>query len=133
MPIEWFSKCQNQVKSATYGSKFMVARQSVEQITDLCYTLHMLGIPIDGPSWIFRDNKSVLTSSTLPHSTLVKRWNALSYHKVHKAVASGIVHFEHISTNDNPANSLTKPLPRHKAHTRLSGLGAVYPQEYTLM
>ena len=107
--IEWFSKCQNQVKSATYGSEFIVARQSVEQIIDLCYTLHILGIPIDGPSWMFGDNKSVVTSSTLSHSTLIKCWNALSYHKVHKAIVSGIVHFEHISTNDNPPDILTKP------------------------
>jgi hypothetical protein len=28
----------------------MVARQATEQIIDLWYTLHMLGIPIDGPS-----------------------------------------------------------------------------------
>ena len=34
MPIKWFSKCQNQVESATYGSEFMVACQSVEQIID---------------------------------------------------------------------------------------------------
>ena len=78
--------------------------------------------PIDGPSWMFGDNKSIAMSSTLPHSTLNKCWNALSYHKVHKAIASGIVHFKHISTNDNPANTLTKPLPWHKAHTHIKPL-----------
>ena len=81
-PIYAFSKCQNQVESTTYGSEFMAARQSVEQIIDLRYTLRMLGVPIDGPSWLFWDNKSVVTSSTIPHSSLNKRWNALSYHKV---------------------------------------------------
>ena len=42
IPIDHFSKCQNQVKSATYGSEFMAARQAIEQIIDLRYTLRML-------------------------------------------------------------------------------------------
>ena len=96
MPTDWFSKWQNQVESATYGSEFMVAHHAVEQIIDLCYTLCMLGVPINGPSWLFGDNKSVVISSFIPHSGLNKQWNVLSYHKVHESVAAIIVHFEHI-------------------------------------
>jgi hypothetical protein len=69
-PVDWFSKRQNQVETATYGSEFMAARQAVEQIIDLRYTLQMLGVPIDGPTWLFGDNKSVVTSSTMPYSRL---------------------------------------------------------------
>ena len=68
-PIDAFSKRQNQVESATYGSEFMAARQAVEQIIDLWYTLRMFGVPIDGTSWLFGDNKSVVKaqqSLTLP-------------------------------------------------------------------
>ena len=61
-----------------YGSEFMAARQAVEQIIDLHYTLRMLGVPIEGPSWLFGDNEVVVTSSTIPHSSLNKRWNAIS-------------------------------------------------------
>ena len=121
-PIDSFSKRQNQVESATYGSEFMAARQSVDQIIDLQYTLRMFGVPIHGPSWLFGDNKSVVTSSTIPHSSLNKRWNALSYHKVREAVASGFVRFEHISTTDSPADILTKPLPWHKARIHVEPL-----------
>ena len=60
---------------------------------------------------MFGDNKSVVTSSTIPHSTLGKRWNALSYHRVREAVAGGCVRFEHIPGTENPADILTKPLP----------------------
>ena len=79
-PIQWFTKRQAQVETATYGSEFMAARQAVEQIMDLRYTLRMLGVPIDGPSWLFGDNRSVVNSTTIPHSTLSKRWNALMLH-----------------------------------------------------
>ena len=68
-PWEWFSKCQAQVETATYGSQFMAARQAIEQIIDICCTLRMFGVLIDGASWLFGDNKSVVTSSTIPHST----------------------------------------------------------------
>ncbi len=44
---------------------------------DLRYTLRMLGIPIDGNAYMFGDNQSVITSSTIPHFSLNKRHNAL--------------------------------------------------------
>jgi hypothetical protein len=107
-PIQWFCKKQNVVETATYGSEFMVARQATEQIMDLRYTLRMLGIPIDGPSWMFGDNKSVITSSTIPQSNLNKRHNALSYHRVREAISSNILHFLHIEGKYNPSDVLTK-------------------------
>ena len=83
-PLEWFSKRQVQVKTATYGSEFMAAQQAMEQIIDLHYTLRMFVIPLDGASWLFGNNKSIVTSSTIPHSSLGKHWNALSYHRCAK-------------------------------------------------
>ena len=110
-PDQWFTKRQNQVETATYGSEFMAARIAIEQIIDLRYMLRMLGVPIDGPSWLFGDNKSVITSSTIPHSTLGKRWNALSYHRVHEAVAANIVRFEFLKSDQNVADIFTKSMP----------------------
>ena len=117
-PIEWFCKRQNQVETATYGSEFMALRIGVEQIMELRYMLRMLGVPVEGPSWIFGDNKSVITSSTIPSSTLKKRWNALSYHRVREAVAAGIVNVIHLPGIENPADVLTKFLP-HRVMYRL--------------
>ena len=80
-------------------------------MADLRYTLRSFGALLDGPAWLFRDNKLVVTSSTIPHSTLSKRWNALSYHRVREAIASGWLRFEHMAGTENPADILTKPLP----------------------
>ena len=100
----------------------MAPRQAVEQIIDLQYKLRILGVPIEGPSWLFGDNKVVVTSSTIPHSSPNKRWNAITYHKVGKAVAGGFIHFERISTDQNPADILTKSLPWHKARVHVEPL-----------
>eukprot|EP00977_Amphora_coffeiformis_P008390 scaffold1902_cov115-Amphora_coffeaeformis.AAC.3 len=109
-PIDWFNKHQKQVETATYGSEFMAARHAMERIIDLRYTLRLFGVPLDGPAWLFGDNKSVVTSSTIPHSTLGKRWNALSYHRVREAIAGGWLRFEYIPGTENPADVLTKSL-----------------------
>ena len=110
-PMDWFSKRQSQVETATYGSEFMVARQATARMIDLRYSLRSFGVPLNGPSWMFGDNKSVVTSGAIPHSTLGMRWNVLSCHRVREAVAGGWVRFEHIPGTENPVNILTKPLP----------------------
>jgi len=115
-PIEWFCKRQNQVETATYGSEFMAMRIGIEQIIELRYMLRMLGVPVVGPSWAFGDNMSVVMSSTIPSSTLKKRWNALSYHRVREAISAGIVNVVHLPGDENPADILTKALPHTKAY-----------------
>jgi len=114
-PIDWFSKRQGQVETATYGSEFVAARTATEQIMDLRYTLRSLGVPLDGPAWMFGDNQAVITSSTIPHSQLSKRWNALSYHRVREAIAAGFLRFHYYHTKQNPADVLTKSLDRESA------------------
>jgi hypothetical protein len=107
-PIQWFAKKQNTVETATYGSEFMVARQATEQIIDIRYSLRMMGIPLDGPAWLFGDNQSVITSSTIPQSMLNKRHNALSYHRVRESIAAGIIYLMHVEGRSNPSDVLTK-------------------------
>ena len=109
-PVASFCKKQQTVETATYGSEFMVARQCCEQIIDLRYTLRMMGIPIDGPAWAFGDNMSVIMSSTIPQSTLNKRHNALSYHRVRECVAAKILYLLHVEGANNPSDAFTKAL-----------------------
>ena len=112
-PIDWYCKRQATVKTATYGSEFVVARIATEQIIDLRTTLRYLGIPVEGPSFLFGDNQSVVTSSTISSSVLNMRSSALSYHRVREAIAAKILKFYHIKGKDNPADVLSK----HYAHT----------------
>ena len=117
-PIEWFSKKQATVETSTYGSEFAAARVAIQQIAGLRTTLRYLGVPLNGPSYLFGDNASVATSGSVPHSRLSKRHQALSYHYVREAIASNMVRFYHISGDINPADILSK----HWAH------GVVYPK-----
>jgi hypothetical protein len=107
-PIDWFSKRQNTVETATYGSEFIAGRTCVEQVIDLRTTLRYLGAPIRGKSWMFGDNESVVKSSNMPHAKLHKRHNALSFHRVREAIVAGIVGFYHMPGESNPADILSK-------------------------
>ena len=107
-PLEWYSKKQATVETATYGSEFVAARISTDQIIDLRTTLRYLGVPIRGKSFLFGDNQSVITNSTIPHSTLKKRHNALSYHRVREAISANILCFNKIDGKVNPSDILSK-------------------------
>ena len=107
-PVDWFSKKQPTVETATYSSEFVSTRICIERLIDLRFNLRYLGVPVRNQDYMFGDNKSVVDSSTIPHGKLSKRHNALSFHRVREAIASKIVNFIHIPGTTNPADILSK-------------------------
>jgi hypothetical protein len=107
-PIDWYSKKMTTVETATYGAEFVSARTCVEQLVDLRTTLRYLGVPLRERSYMFGDNESVVNSSVQPYAKLHKRHNALSFHRVREAIASGVIAFLHIPGENNPADILSK-------------------------
>ena len=108
MPVDWFSKKQATVETATYGSEFITARTCVERSIELRLILRYLGVPIRKQAYMFGDNKSVVDSSMVPYSKLHKRHNALSLHRVRECCAADIVCFIHIDGKENPSDMLSK-------------------------
>ena len=106
-PMEWYSKKQATVETATYGSEFIAARICVDQAIDFRITLRYLGVPVR-ETIVFGENKSVCDSSSIPHAKLHKRHNALSFHRVREAVAAGIIKLYHSPGEFNPADILSK-------------------------
>ena len=107
-PIDAYTKRQSTVETATYGSEFVAARTAVDQIIDIRTTLRYLGVPIRNKSYMFGDNKSVVTSSTIPNSTISKRHHLASYHRVREAIAAKFISFHWKDGNSNPADILSK-------------------------
>jgi hypothetical protein len=107
-PIDWFSKKQATVETATYGSEFVAARTCTEQIIEIRTLLRYLGVPIRDQSHMFGDNKSVVNSATIPDAKLHKRHTLLSFHRVREAIAAGMILFTHIDGRINPADVLSK-------------------------
>jgi hypothetical protein len=65
--------------------------------------LRSLGVVLDGPALMLRDNKSVVLNTTVPSSVLKKKHNTIAYHRV-------------IKSEENVNDVLTKPLSNEKFH-----------------
>ena len=75
---------------------------------DITQTLRYLGAPIGSKSFLFGDNRSVVTSATLPHSTLTKCHNILAFHRVREAIAARLMAFYWIQSTYNLSDILSK-------------------------
>ena len=107
-PVDWYSKKQATVETATYGSEFVAARTATEKIMDIRQTLRYLGAHSGSESFLFGDNRSVATSATLPHSTLTKRHNILAFHRVTEAISAKLIVFYWIQSAYNLSDMLSK-------------------------
>jgi hypothetical protein len=109
-PVYWYSKRQGSVESSTYQAEFTAMKEAAEYVRSLRYKLRMMGIPVEGSAYIFGDNKSVLANTMNPGSTLKKKCAAVAYHLIREGVARGEWVTAWISTHDNIADLLTKPM-----------------------
>ncbi|GFH47961.1 hypothetical protein CTEN210_14370 [Chaetoceros tenuissimus] len=109
-PIYWFSKKQVGIETSTFGSEFIAMKQCCEYLRGLRFKLRSMGIPVEGPCYVFGDNKSVLTNSSQPFSVLSKKSNSIAYHFVREGSAKDEWRIAYINTDDNCADMLTKPL-----------------------
>ena len=96
------------METTSYGSGFVAAKTTTEQIMELRNTLSYLEAPVMTKVYMFGDNKSVVTSSTIPQSILNKRHNMLSYHRVREAIAAKILEFHWCSSGKNRSDILSK-------------------------
>ena len=78
-PIDWYPKKQATVETATYGSEFVAAKTAKQQIMYIGQTLKYLEALICSKSYLFGDNRSVVTS---------KCHNILAFHRVREAIAA---------------------------------------------
>jgi hypothetical protein len=110
-PIYWLSKKQTSVESSSFGSEFCSMKQCCEYLRGLRYKLRMMGIPVDGPAYIFGDNQSVLANTSIPESTLKKKTQSIAFHLVREGVARDEWRTAYVNTHDNESDLLTKVLP----------------------
>ena len=80
---------------------------------DIRQTLRYLGAPIGAKSFLFDDNRSVVTSATIPHYTLTKRHNILAFHRVREAIAAKLMAFFWILSAYNLSDIMSKHWNHH--------------------
>ena len=117
--VNWFSKKQGSIETSTFGSEFVALKTAMEANRGLRYKLRMMGVPIDGPTYVFCDNQSVVSNTSKAESVLKKKSNSIAYHAVREAVAMKEILICYISTDKNVADIMTKVLPAGQRRTDL--------------
>ena len=109
-PIVWFTRRQDTIETAVFGSEFVAMKTCTEANRALCYKLRMMGVPIEGPTYTYGDNMSVIHNTSNPESTLKKKSNSICYHAVRESVAMGEMMTAHVKSQNNLADLATKVL-----------------------
>jgi hypothetical protein len=121
-PILWYSKKQGTVETSVFGAEFVAMKQALEATRGIRYKLRMMGIPIDGPTYVYGDNMSVIHNTQRPESTLKKKSNSICYHFARESVAMGESLTGHVRSEDNPADICTKVIAGGIKRDRLTDM-----------
>jgi hypothetical protein len=113
-PILLYSKRQNTVEAATFGSEMVALWICKELIVAIHYKLRMFGVEIDGPANEFCDNCGVVKNVSILESTLMKKHNAINYHAMREAVVAGILRVGKEDGKTNLADLLMKVVMHQK-------------------
>jgi hypothetical protein len=97
-------------------------KHGIETLRGLRYKICMMGIPLSGSTYIFGDNKSQVTNSSRPESTLKKKCNSICYHAICELFAIDETLLTHIRTRENLADFLIETTIGTKCHKLVSGV-----------
>ncbi len=121
-PIIWLSKQQATIESSVFGAEFVAMKHGIEMLRELRYKIRMMGIPLSGPTYVYGDNKSQMTNSSRPESTLTKKCNSICYHAIRESVAMGETLLMQIRIGENLADFLTKTTSGTKRRKLVRGV-----------
>jgi hypothetical protein len=86
-------------------------KNGIETTRGLRYKLRMMGVAIDGPTYVYGDNMLVVHNTQRPESVLKKKSNTICYHAVRESAELGESIIGHILSVNNPADICTKAVP----------------------
>ena len=69
---DWHTKKQATDKGAIFGAYFVAMNQGIESLRGMRYTLQMMGVEVDVPTYIYGYNMSVIHNNSMPDSVLKK-------------------------------------------------------------
>lgn len=111
-PVSWSSKKQKSVSRSSTESEYRSVANASSEIMWICSLLEELGIVLPAAPTIYCDNvgATYLCANPVFHSRM--KHLALDYHFIRNQVQAGALRVVHVSTKDQLADALTKPLPR---------------------
>ena len=97
-------------------------KTGVETLRGIRYKLRMMGVEIDGPTYIYGDNQVLITNTSKQESVLKKKLNSICHHFIREAVAMKECLTTHMPTLRNFADMLAKVLYGKKRKDLVGGI-----------
>ena len=94
----------------------------METLQGIRYKLSITGVPTSGPSYIYRDNMSVIHNTQRPDSNLKMKSNYICYHSVRESVAMRDYLIGNVGTNKICADLAIKVFNDGKRRFHVSNL-----------
>ena len=110
-PIMWHSKKQGSIETSSFGSELSAMKTCIEMVEGLRYKLRMMGIEVDGRTYVKADNMSVIHNCSNPASQLKKKSNSICYHYVRERCAAMVAGITYVCSAENLADMFTKSQP----------------------
>jgi len=115
-PISWFSKKQRTVARSSTEAEYRAVATATAELMWLTNLIFELKIPIQHKPKLLCDNvgATYLCSNPVFHSRM--KHISMDYHFVREQVQAGKLQVSYVSTKDQLADILTKPLPTSRFH-----------------
>ena len=122
-PISWTTKKQKGVVRSSTGSEYRAVANIASEIRWIASLLLELGVPIPTVPTVYCDNigATYLCANPVFHTRM--KHIAIDYHFVRGQIQNGFLRVTHVSTKDQLANGLTKPLARAPFQLSRSKIG----------
>ena len=122
-PISWTSKKQKGVARSSTEAEYRSVANTASELRWVCSLLTEMGVTIPTMPIIYCDNigATYLCANPVFHTRM--KHIAIDYHFVRGQIQSGALRVSHVSTKDQLADGLTKPLSRTMFQASRSKIG----------
>lgn len=122
-PVSWSSRKQKTVARSSTEAEYRAVADTACEIIWITNVLKELGISSSSQPVIYCDNvgATYLCANPIFHSRM--KHVALNYHFIRQLVQSGFLRVSHVSSKDQLADTLTKPVTRSLLNGHLSKIG----------
>ncbi|XP_019100777.1 PREDICTED: uncharacterized protein LOC109132822 [Camelina sativa] len=122
-PVAWSSKKQKSVSRSSTEAEYRAVADTASELCWVVSLLHELGLKSVTQPVIYCDNvgATYLAANPIFHSRM--KHVAFDYHFIRELVQSGFLRVAHVSTKDQLADALTKPVSRSLLNVNLSKIG----------